>query len=305
MLMSPDAVAINIDGLSKRYDSSSPFALHKLNLKVNKGEVYGFLGPNGAGKSTTIRLLLNFIQPTSGSAKILGRDIVSDSVTIRKSLGYLSGDFAAYEKMTGTQFLKFMGELQPPKNPKYRRELANLFKLDLGKKIGSLSKGNRQKLGIIQAFMHEPDILILDEPTDGIDPLMQEEFYKLVRQNKERGVTVFVSSHNLPEVRKMCDRVGIIKNGVLVSESTIAELETEAAQTFYVTFNQQPPIKELKMLKKVKIVSHKDNQVNLHVHGELSQLLSLLGKSGVSSLSTRELDLEEEFMRFYEAGTKQ
>ena len=302
MLMSPDSVTISIDSLSKRYAGSEPLALDKLSLQVHKGEVYGFLGPNGAGKSTAIRLLLNFIQPTKGSAKILGHDIVSDSVEIRKSIGYLSGDFSAYDKMTGEQFLSYMAELQGATNPAHRRELAKMFKIDLSKRIGSLSKGNRQKVGIIQALMHRPQILILDEPTDGLDPLMQETFYGLIRNCKEQGVTVFVSSHNLPEVRKMCDRVGIIKSGKLVSESSIAELEVEAAQTFYVTFKQAPPVSELKQLKNIKVASSKDNHVTLHVHGDLKPLLQLLAKHDVSSLSTHELDLEDEFMRFYESG---
>lgn len=302
MLMAPDSAAISIEGLSKRYEQNAPLALNKLSLKVNRGEVYGFLGPNGAGKSTAIRLLLNFIQPTDGKAKILGKDIVNESVEIRKSLGYLSGDFAAYRKMTGEQFLKYLGELQAPKNSKYVHELAKLFRIDLSKKIGSLSKGNRQKIGVIQAFMHEPDILILDEPTDGLDPLMQEVFYDLVKQSSQRGATAFVSSHNLPEVRKMCDRVGIIKAGKLVSESTISDLETQASQTFYVTFKQKPPLIELRNLNKVKVLSNKDGKVSLKVSGELRPLLQLISKYDVTSLTTRELDLEEKFMRFYESG---
>jgi ABC-2 type transport system ATP-binding protein len=298
--MSPEVPAIITKDLSKQYVVNGPYALKELNIQVKRGEVYGFLGPNGAGKSTTIRLLLNFIQPTRGTAQILGNDIVQQTVELKKSVGYLSGDFRAYEKLTGHQFLQYMSELQPLKRPSYKQQLAKLFNLDLSKRIGTLSKGNRQKVGIIQAFMHEPDILILDEPTDGLDPFMQETFYNLTRESKKRGATIFVSSHNLPEVQKMCDRVGIIKNGILVSESTIAELIEQASQTFYITFKDKPPLSSLKKVGGVKILTTEGNKVSLQARGDLSPLLTLLAKSNVVALTTRELDLEKEFMRYYE-----
>lgn len=291
--------SIVIDGLSKQYIKNAPFALKDLSLKVKKGEVFGFLGPNGAGKSTAIRLLLNFIQPSAGSAKIEGLDIINDSVAVRSKLGYLSGDFAVYEKMTGEQIINYMHSLCPPKRKGYAQELARTFKAHLHKPLRDLSKGNRQKIGIILAFMHEPDIYILDEPTDGIDPLMQETFYDLVAKTKKRGATFFISSHNLGEVRKICDRVAIIKDGVLVSQSTIADLALEAAQTFKVEFATKPPLAQLRKLKGVKIISHSANSVELHVHGPLAPLLSQLGKYNVTHLSSQELNLEDEFMRFY------
>src|SRR5690606_34617206 len=235
-----------------------PYALKDLTLDVHRGEVFGFLGPNGAGKSTTIRTLLNFIQPTRGSAKINGLDIVSDSVKLRKDVGYLSGDFAAYDKMTGQQFLNFMAQLQPLKRKSHLKELSSLFNANLHSRIRDLSKGNRQKIGIIQAFMHDPSVLILDEPTDGLDPLMQDAFYGLVRQRKEAGATVFASSHNLAEVQKMCDRVGIIRGGQLVSESKIEDLRHKAAQSFAVTFAHKIPLSSLRAvsgISKAKRVS--------------------------------------------------
>lgn len=295
-----DSPVIITKKLSKRYASKGPFAVKDLNLTINAGEVYGFLGPNGAGKSTTIRTLLNFIQPSGGSASILGLDIVRDSVRIRQRIGYLSGDFKAYDKMTGNQFLQFMSGLQPPKRKTYARELASTFNTNLNKRIGTLSKGNRQKIGIIQAFMHEPEVLILDEPTDGLDPLMQEAFYDLVRKVKKDGVTIFVSSHNLGEVKKICDRVGIIKGGVLVSQQTIADLALEAAQTFIVTFAKKPPLSELRAIKGVKVTSNKDGTVTLHVHGSLSPVFRVLAKHEVTHLVTQEFNLEDEFMRFYD-----
>lgn len=302
--MQSDAV-ISVSKLSKRYGSSNVYALKDLTIHVNKGEVYGFLGPNGAGKSTTIRTLLNLIQPSGGKATILGKDIVKDSVDIRRSLGYLSGDFEAYEKMTGKQFLDYMDDLQPLKRKKRVNELADMFKINLHKKIGELSKGNRQKIGIVQAFMHEPEVFILDEPTDGLDPLMQETFYSLVKDLQTKGATLFISSHNLAEVRKMCDRVGIIRDGKLVSESAISELALEASQTFTITFAGKVPFADLKKIKTVKKLK-KDgaDKVTLHVHGELAPLFSLLSKHKVVTLSTRELNLEEEFMKYYETENR-
>lgn len=292
--------SIEISGLSKKYSKNLPYALNSLNLTVKQGEVFGFLGPNGAGKSTTIRLLLNFIQPSKGSATIFGNDIIKDSVSIRSKIGYLSGDFKAYDKMSGRQFLDYMSNLRPAKSKKYINELAQKFDISLGKKIGDLSKGNRQKLGIIQAFMSDPELYILDEPTDGLDPLKQEVFYELVRENRKRGKTFFISSHNLAEVRKICDRVAIIKDGKLVSESTISELALEASHTFLITFKDKPPISSLNKLKGIKAVPSGQNSLRVHVHGDLSPVFRTLANYSVSRLSTESLNLEEEFMKFYE-----
>ena len=295
-----DGPVISINKLSKRYNAGSPYALKNLTLSINKGEVFGFLGPNGAGKSTAIRTLLNFIQPTGGSATILGLDIVKDSVKIRRNLGYLSGDFKAYEKMTGKQLIKYMNSLQPPKRKGFADELAHTFKANLNKRISELSKGNRQKLGVIQAFMHEPEVIVLDEPTDGLDPLVQESFYELLKQVAGNGTTIFMSSHNLGEVKKVCDRVAIIKDGLLVSEKTIADLAKEAAQTLIVTFEGPAPINELKKLKDTKVTKNKDGTAKLHIHGPLPPVLALLAKHNATHIVSQEFNLEDEFMKFYE-----
>lgn len=298
--MSPN-LAIEIYNLSKRYTSNAPFAVKDLSIQVAKGEVYGFLGPNGAGKSTTIRMLLNFIQPSGGQATINGLDTVKDAVSIKRSLGYLSGDFSAYSKMTGQQFLDYMQALQPPKRKTYARELARSFDVNLNKKVNTLSKGNKQKIGLIQALMHEPDVLILDEPTDGLDPLMQEVFYELIKQQKAKGVTAFVSSHNLAEVKKMCTKVAIIKNGRLVQEDDIANLALEASQTFDITFNKPVPLGSIKKISGVvKATATGKNSVTIHHNGDLSPLLGFLAKQSVASMSTHELNLETEFMKYYE-----
>ncbi|HVX47897.1 MAG TPA: ABC transporter ATP-binding protein [Candidatus Saccharimonadales bacterium] len=292
-------IAIDCKGLTKRYRGTHMDALHDLTLQVRAGEIYGFLGPNGAGKSTTIRTLMNFIQPTSGSATICGRDIVRDSVAIKKHVGYLSGDLAMYLKMNGAQFLEYMGELQPPASKAYKSELVKRFKAELHKPLGDLSRGNRQKIGIVQAFMHQPKVVILDEPTSGLDPLMQEEFYELLNESRQRGAAVFSSSHILGEVQKMCDRVGIIREGKLIAERSIADLASEAAQTFDVVFKDKPPINRLRGIKGVQEISTHGNTVTLHFHGELKPLLSELAQHDILKLDTQNLDLEEIFLRFY------
>lgn len=295
---------IVVKNLTKQYSGTSKPSLENLSLNVNAGEVYGFLGPNGAGKSTAIRTLLNFIQPTSGTANILGLDAVKDSVEIKKSVGYLSGDFAIYPKMTGNNYLKYMGELQPPVSKKYVQDLIKRLKAEPKKRMGDLSRGNRQKFGIIQAFMHKPDILILDEPTSGLDPLMQEEFYKLILEAKERGASVFMSSHILSEIQKMCDRVGIIRDGKLVDERAISDMSSHASQTFDITFNGNVPAAELKKIKSARVVSIKDSNVTIHMHGELAPLFKVLSNYEVTKIDARNLDLEELFLGFYTGKEK-
>jgi ABC-2 type transport system ATP-binding protein len=288
--------------LTKQYPGSKIRALDALSLEVSTGEVYGFLGANGAGKSTTIRTLLNFLQPTSGSAAICGLDIVKDSVEVKRHVGYLAGEVSLYDRLTGKQFLAFMADLQPPKTKGYTAELVKRFEADTSKPLGELSKGNRQKFGLIQAVMHEPDVLILDEPTSGLDPLMQEEFFKLIRESKERGAAVFVSSHNFAEVQRMCDRIGLLRAGKLVAEQTLADLANKAAHTFTLTFADAVPLAELKRLPRAHVTSHDEHHLTVSVEGELSPLLRLLGQHHVTRLEQQEVNLEEEFMRFYKGG---
>lgn len=297
-----DTIVLN--KLSKRYGRGQKLALNNVSLKVARGEVYGFLGANGAGKSTTIRTLLNFLQPTSGSATILGRDVVRDSVEVKRHVGYLAGEVALYEKMTGKQFLGFMAELQPLKHKNYQKELARTFDADLHKPLQVLSKGNRQKIGIIQAFMHEPEVLILDEPTSGLDPLMQEAFYKLVRTSCQNGASVFVSSHNFAEVQRMCDRVGFIREGKLVAEQTLADLAAKAAHTFKLTFSDEAPAAELRHLKHASVTAHDDHHVTISLQGELTPLFAVLARHHVTRMEQQEINLEEEFLHFYRKGEK-
>lgn len=297
-------ITIEIENLNKRYPGAGSYALEDLSLQVAGGEIYGFLGPNGAGKSTTIRLLLNFIQPTSGKARIRGRDIVKDSVAIKRSVGYLAGEVELYPKMTGRQFLDYMAELQPPKSRSYISELTKRFQANLSTRISDLSKGNRQKIGLIQAVMHQPKILILDEPTSGLDPLMQEEFYLLAKELRDAGATLFISSHNLAEVQKMCDRVGFIRDGKLISEQNIAEAMLEAAKTFDITFAEPVPLAELRALKEASLSRGTKRGITVHMHGDLAPLFKVLAKHRVDGITQREVNLEAEFLQFYEEGKK-
>jgi ABC-2 type transport system ATP-binding protein len=294
--------AISIQGLTKQYAGTNKPSLSNLNLQVNSGEVYGFLGPNGAGKSTTIRTLMNFLQPTKGTAHILGLDIVNDSVAIKRHVGYLSGDFDIYHKMTGSQYIDYLSDLQGDTDKKYAKDIAQRLQAVMNRRVGSLSRGQKQKIGIIQAFMHKPNILILDEPSSGLDPLMQEMFYELINEAKHRGAAVFISSHIMSEVQKVCDRVGIIRSGKLIAERTIADLSKEASQTFDVTFADKPPLAELKKISGLTVTHQHHNQVAITMKGDLQQFFKLLGMQKILSFDTRTLDLEDTFLHYYQNG---
>ena len=295
-----ETVGIQTTELSKKYPGTDVFALDKLTIKVNRGEVYGFLGANGAGKTTTIRLLLNFLQPSSGSGVIMGLDSVEDSVAIKKHVGYLAGDVALYMKATGRDFLDYMATLQGMRDQSYRKKLEERFEADLDKPIGALSKGNRQKIGVLQALMHQPDVLILDEPTSGLDPLMQEAFYDTIREAKDRGAAIFMSSHNLSEAQRVCDRVGIIKAGRLIREEAIEAGKQLGGTTFRVRFVSPESITKLKKVDGLTIISQEDNNtVLVQPTGTISRALKLLAQHDIEEFSSRMLDLESEFLEFY------
>lgn len=287
--------AIVLNKLSKRYGKVAEYALHEVSLHVMPGEVYGFLGANGAGKTTTIRTLLNFIQPSAGTAKIMGLDVVRDSVTVKTHIGYLSGDVALYPRMTGEALLRYLQELQPLKHREYMDDLTKRFEAELTKPVSDLSKGNRQKLGIIQALMHEPEVLILDEPTSGLDPLMQEVFYQAILDCKHRGCAVFVSSHNLTEVQRLCDTVGIIKNGKLITERTVADLQEAGVQRFTIHFATAVP----DGLDKIASIESRGKQLATVVVKDLPAFLKFLSNHEVRRLQSEQADFEQEFLQLY------
>ncbi len=290
---------IKTSNLSKTYAGSKKPALNKLTIEVNEGEVYGFLGANGAGKSTTIRTLMNFLEPTSGSATILGLDVVRDSVAIKKHVGYLAGDVALYPKVTGAQLFTYLGELQGGVDRKHLAYLVDRFDAQIHKPIANLSKGNRQKIGLIQALMHQPKVLILDEPTSGLDPLMQERFYELIREAKQHGASVFFSSHSLPEVQHVCDRVGIIREGKLMRQATIAELTADVHPVFAVVFKTPVSAPALQKQAALEIVSLHGTNARLRTTGSITDALKALSAYDISSLTIENDQLEDQFMSYY------
>jgi ABC-2 type transport system ATP-binding protein len=245
---------------------------------------------------------MNFIQPTDGHAVIKNKNVVTDSVEIKRGIGYLAGEVTIYPKMTGQQFLDYMQALQPPKHKGFVSELAKTFQVDLSQKIGALSKGNRQKIGVLQAFAAEPEVLILDEPTASLDPLMQEAFFELIHLSRTRGATIFFSSHNLGEVQKICDRVGFIRDGKLIAQQSIADLSTQATQTYSISFAEMVPLAELRAILKAKVISHSPHHAVIQMKGDLKPLFMALARHKVTSLECREDNLEDEFLRFYKGG---
>ena len=234
------AIAIETSGLTKYYGDSP--GIIELDLEVHEGEVFGFIGPNGSGKSTTIRTLLNFLFPSSGSGSVLGLDIVKDSLEIRRRVGYLPGDLSMYDGMTAREFLIYFANLRTHDCTSSMVSLAERFQLDLDRKIKDYSTGNRQKVGIVNAFMHEPELLILDEPTSGLDPLMQQEFQELINEIRDQGRTVFLSSHILPEVDAVADRVGIVRESRLIAVDTVEAFKVNAHSTVSIQFTS--PVSE-------------------------------------------------------------
>jgi len=287
---------IATENLTKYYGKNR--GVIDLSLEVNSGEIFGFLGPNGAGKTTTIRLLLNLIHPTKGKAEIFGLDSRSDSLEIRNRLGYLPGDVVLYDGMTGNEFLRLMGSFHKGNNGRRLKEIQEILELDLSRQTRAYSKGMKQKLAIIQAFMNDPELLVLDEPTLGLDPLVQHKFYELLLSEKARGKTVFLSSHILPEVERVCDRVGIVRDGRLVSIENVSDLKFKKIRHMELSLSHEVSLDELK-IEGVEILSVKDTIVQLKVSGNLPNLLKQICKLPIEDMAFPEATLEDTFMEFY------
>jgi len=287
---------IETRGLGKRYGET--VALEDLDLAVVAGEVYGYLGPNGAGKTTTIRLLLGLHRASSGEARLFGLDAWGEGALARRRVAYVAGEPSLWPALTAAETFEFLARVHGETDVAYRDELVDRFRLDDAKKIRALSKGNRQKVQLIAALATRAELLILDEPTSGLDPLMEVAFRESVHEAKQRGQTVFLSSHILTEVEALCDRVGILREGRLVDQGTLAQLRHLSARTVEVTFAGPPPA--LPALAGVSVVAAGENSLRLELATEIGPLLGVLSEQDVVALTSREPSLEEIFLHHYD-----
>jgi ABC-2 type transport system ATP-binding protein len=297
-------VVIKIDGLVKSYGEIK--ALRGVNLQVRRGEIYGFLGPNGAGKTTTIRCMLDLIRPQGGSIQLLGLDPQADSVAVQSRVGYLPGELNLEANLKVEAALHYFDSLRGSRvDWSYVRELSERLELDLGIPIKNLSKGNKQKVGVIQALMHKPELLLMDEPTSGLDPLMQQQVHRLLREAQAAGATVFFSSHFIREVETLADRVAIIRQGVIVEEAKPADLISMVMRRLRVRFQEAVDLTSLVQLEGVTLLSQNDGEglgVTLQVEGEMDRLTKTLATFPIVDFETERPSLEEIFLAYYEAG---
>ncbi len=292
---------IETDRLTKRYGDAR--GIEEISLAVSRGEVFGFLGPNGAGKTTLIRTLLDLLHPTSGSARLFGLDSRRDSLAIRARLGNLPGEFACDPRRTGREIVTLFAALRGMRDLGRTAELAERFSADLDRPVGHLSRGNRQKIGLIQALFHAPELLILDEPTGGLDPLMQEEFHEVVAEERERGTTILLSSHDLDEVERLCDRAAFIRDGRLVAVEHVADLTRRRYRHATVELAEPVDAGELGALDGVSDVQVDGCQASFGFEAwALDDVVKALARHAVVDLELAHPSLEEVFMTYYEAA---
>jgi ABC-2 type transport system ATP-binding protein len=295
------ASVIHTEQLTKYYGSHR--GIIEVDLDIAEGEAFGFLGPNGAGKTTMFRTLLDHIGPTSGRATIFGIETTADPVAIHRRLGYLPGEFALYDKLTGGQTLDYFANLRGGVDKAYQADLITRLDVDASRKFREYSKGNKQKIGLIIALQHRPDLLLLDEPTSGLDPLIQQEFYAVIREAKAEGRTVFLSSHILSEVEKTCDRVAIIRDGRLVRVDRTVALRDLAHHTVELVFTGPVPASEFEALPGVSDVSSEDHVLRMRVSGNIAPVVRAAAKYELSDFVSREPSLEETFLAEYGKST--
>ena len=287
---------IEIRQLTKDYGNNR--GIFDVSLSVKKGEVFGFLGPNGAGKSTTIRHLMGFIQADQGSCQINGLDCLRDHARIQQTLGYLPGEIAFMDDMTGLEFIKFMAKMKGMTDLTKAYELMERFELNPQGKIKKMSKGMKQKIGIICAFMHDPELLILDEPSSGLDPLMQNRFIELVLEEKQRGKTIFMSSHIFEEIERTCDRTAMIKDGRLISIEELQTLKASKHKTYQITFATQELVEQF-MDEGFECKQVESNVIKVVPRNNLNYLLATLSRYDIIDLDITKPTLEELFLHFY------
>lgn len=286
--------AIETNNLCKSYGKSR--GIIDVNLKIECGEIFGFIGPNGAGKSTTIRTILNFIFPTSGSAKIMGFDCIKENKKIRELIGYLPSEVNYYDDMKIRDLLEYSGKFYNKDCSKRIKELSDIFEVDSSKKINQLSLGNKKKVGIIQALLHEPKLVILDEPTSGLDPLMQKTFFEVLKEENKKGATIFFSSHILSEVQEMCHKVAIIKEGKILKTEEISTLRN--AQFKKVMINLSSEISDINIPGAIKTVKS-GASINFLYNGDINKLIDNIHGKKIKNLTIEEPSLEEIFMHYY------
>lgn len=290
--------AISLKKLTKKYGNSR--GVTDIDLTVKKGEVFGFLGPNGAGKTTTIRMLLDFIRPSSGTACVLGLDCQKEPTQIHRRVGFLAGDMEMDPRLTGRQYLEYVSNLRGGVPWSKTQVLIDRLQCETGKKIGKLSRGNKQKIALVSALMDEPDVLILDEPTSGLDPIMQLEFNAIIHEHRAKGKTAFISSHDLSEVEQICDRIGFIREGKLIAVQPLKELTKQAFKRVSVTLATKPKKATFEKIKDVTDVTINDKTVVLQLRGEVQPLIKALGNQKLVDVSIQDANLEDIFMTFYE-----
>jgi ABC-2 type transport system ATP-binding protein len=293
-------VAIGTNGLTKDYGKGR--GLFDLNLEVEEGEVFGYLGPNGAGKTTTIRTLMGMIHSTRGSASIFGLDCQKQGVEVKKHVGYVPGELPNFGGLRGSEIVAYMAGLRGGVDEKVVEEICRRFGLNLGQRFREYSRGTKQKLAILLGFMHRPRLLILDEPTGGLDPLNQQEFYNMCREAKDRGATAFLSSHILSEVEHISDRVGIIRSGRLVKTASLAELHDIRVYQVEIEFAGPPPVDAIRAAAGVDHVEVEGGHVRCTVHAMFKPLMDAIAGSSVVNLSSHEPSLEEVFLTYYREG---
>lgn len=292
------SLAIQAKSLTKHYLNGKVRALVNLNLDVKEGEIFGFIGPNGAGKTTTIKLLLDLVRPTKGSAHIFGLDTIKNSVKIRQNIGFLPGEIFLPDNITGINCIKYYAGFKSKIDVKYLKSLTKKLGLDVNKRIGDYSKGNKQKLAIILAMMHKPKLLILDEPTSGLDPINQQTFYDLINETKQWGTTTFFSTHILEEAEKICDRVGIIKNGKLLKIENIDDFRSKNIRNVHIETEGAIPLLKLRGTG-VKKIERVKNGYNLITVGKNGDIIKRISKFKILDIKISEPSLEEIFMHYY------
>lgn len=292
------APIIDITDLTKFYGNAR--GIEHVNLTIEEGEIFGFIGPNGAGKSTTIRLLLNLIFPTRGSARIFGLDVIKKTKEIKYNSGYVPSDANAYSSMSVGTFLNYcIGFYEVENGSKRIAFLSELFELDLKRKIAELSLGNRKKVSIVQSLLHSPKLLILDEPTTGLDPLMQSRFFELLRSENQKGMTIFFSSHILGEIQMLCKRVAIIKDGKIIQMEDIETLRSKQLKNVRMEFYEKVNEENFNIPGIEKVISGPGNMISFMFSGDVNVLVSFLAEKRVVNLMIEEPSLDEIFMHYY------